>query len=589
MSQEPAQLESAFPPPEPVSSAGMPRLVSLDTMQSAAPSKDNPIFQSGFLNPVPPVLDSGRSSRRINPPAPELPAHPIQYPVIPPPAVAPPTGHPETMGPAIEIMRVQIHSFQAANFELQKKYDAVSAKLVAVEKDKTDLIDRLEKALVIAAKLKDVDRDNTDLREKFEKSETELRRIFKENNQLNQVINDKSALLSDIREKYFAERSRNDQMASELDIVKSVSELAKKEIDVQLDRVNLREVQLSSMRNLVTSGNVISSSGNLRLSSPQSGSVPHSAARLVDDELEMAAAVYDNAIIRSGLDLKSSLREVPPNGVQLTSTKDWQMTPEAHASGNIRMSESNRRLILSGASTMTGTIYDDRVIRVSYTSTADSSSAQMEFTVTNVSPSLVSNAALLNATRQNSYFDFFFEPCAQSYIRPGEQIRVRGEFKLIGLFDSASVSPQLCVSYVQSGSVPTNKYISLPLCVLKFVAPVRPSIDQLVTKWNQFADNEVSFKFRIARDDLNSIASICVVGEMGGNLFSQRGVDPNPRGQIFAGALPAGPHGAVKEVITRLELSAPDQRGPAMLRVTLRSPLATLSKSIMTSVLDILM
>jgi hypothetical protein len=104
----------------------------------------------------------------------------------------------------------------------------------------------------------------------------------------------------------------------------------------------------------------------------------------------------------------------------------------------------------------------------------------------------------------------------------------------------------------------------------------------------EFEQNEVCVKFNVRRDDLKSFSQIVNVGACGGSLMAQPAIDPNPRGQIYAGALPAGKHGAVKEVIARVELTPPDHRGPMMMRITVRSPALLLSKSVATSLMDVL-
>lgn len=62
-----------------------------------------------------------------------------------------------------------------------------------------------------------------------------------------------------------------------------------------------------------------------------------------------------------------------------------------------------------------------------------------------------------------------------------------------------------------------------------------------------------------------------------------RGVDPNPRGQVFA-AIVTGD----KEIVARLELTPADHRGPPMIRVTVRSASLSLSKSVVSSLIDVL-
>ena len=126
----------------------------------------------------------------------------------------------------------------------------------------------------------------------------------------------------------------------------------------------------------------------------------------------------------------------------------------------------------------------------------------------------------------------------------------------------------------------------IPLHVAKFLRPVKPDAEALLAKWNEFIDNEVRIKVP-ANNELQAFSSLMGVGEMGGCMLAQRGIDPYPRGMVFAGALPAGQHGPVKEVIARLELTPIDQRGPAMIRITVRSPQLLLSKSVMSSLITL--
>ena len=148
--------------------------------------------------------------------------------------------------------------------------------------------------------------------------------------------------------------------------------------------------------------------------------------------------------------------------------------------------------------------------------------------------------------------------------------------------------PTICMSYTPSGDIPRNNYLTIPVAVAKFCVPVQLSSQALLDKWTcrDFEESEESCKFAIQREELKSFSNIAVLAELGGSLPSQRGVDPNPRGQIFACALEI--NNRVKEVIARVELSPADQRGPVQCRITVRSVQAVLSKAIISNLLDVL-
>ena len=571
------------------------------------PKENNPILQSGYLNPKVPLPESPKvqpATQTINhQPSPML-GNPLQptsqtnnqqpNPMLgnhlqptgqtnnqqPNPMFAHPINLAANLSqPAIQATNhqmlppttgeVMMQSLQAANFDLQAKLEKANSRIKTLDSERKEMLDRLEKALTIAAKLKNVETERNDLMERLEKSESEQRRLFVENNRLKESLSEKSEIIKQIREKYMSERNRNEVMAGELEVVKSVSDLAKKQIDTELNRNTLRELQLSSMRSLVNTGNI--SSG------PLSSSV-------LDDELQMAATVYDNSMKKTGA---TNPIYIPERSIPVTTLKEWQTTPIVPCGA--RISESARRLLLSGTGLISGTLFDDKIMSLQASISIGSLICGIEFIVTNQGPSIVSNIRLLKSNRDTSHYEFFVQPINQDFLKPGQSISVKAEFKLVGIYDSAAL-PTVCLSYTPSGSIPVNRYLTVPIPVLKFLSPVRPSVDQILTKWNEFKDNEVSIQFKIQRDELKNFSNVLSIGEIGGNLMSQRGIDPNPRGQVFAGALPAGSHGSVKEVITRIELSdVQGMSGPVMMRITVRSYSISLSKSIANTLIDVLM
>ena len=525
----------------------------------------NPMLASGFLNPIPPPIAQQSEATQVGPPM----------------------TAPSPTGPPPQIL-IQIESLQAANFALQAQLETATEKVRVLDKERKDLLDRLEKALTIAAKLKDVERENIELKSNFEASEKELKKLYKNKAELEQVVEERAALLTDVRDKYFAERRRNESTAAELEVVKNVSESAKRELENQLDRVSLREAQLGTMRSLAATGEVVT---RVRMGT--------------DDELNMAATLYSDAMPRSGGQIGSTpmgsggrlgsghlgLGSGRLNGLSETTPAVWQQTAKLPPTTTPRVSENFRRLILAGSSRFSGTLLDDRTVRLVMDVVVDRDVATTTLSLTNTSPGILQSVRLLNATKQNSYFDFVFtNPPTDVFLRPGQQLSATAELRLVGVFDTATVGPTVCVSYTAPASIPTNTYLPVPIPVLKFVSPVRPSIEALLAKWSsaEFAESECVTQFAVQREELKSFASLSSLGEIGGSLMAQRGVDPNTRGQVFAGALPAGQHGNVKEVILRIELSPADARGPVLARVTVRSPSITLSKSVLTTALDVL-
>ena len=457
-----------------------------------------------------------------------------------------------------------------ANFELQSELEKAKTKIRLLEREQKEFVDRLEKAVAISARLKDIEAQHNDLKDRYVESENFLKLSRNRILELEQALGIKSELLTQVRQKYANERERSEKQLVELETVRTAAELAKQEVEHQTQRASLREMQLSTTRNLLETGMVIT---------PQSSANNPLRSMGDDDELRLAS---------SGWLKPSPLDTVPipqSAGIKMTSWKDWQVTQSVDHGP---CSEDVRRLMLSGGLAFSGTLLDDRTIRVSVSAQIDLDTARVYITVTNACSCIIQSVRILNATRTNSFFDLVVESKSEPLLKPGQHISAHAEMSLVSLFDSQVASPIFCVSYSPSGDVPKNCYLQLPLHLVKFLRPVLPDTESLLNKWMEFEQNEVCVKFNVRRDDLKSFSQIVNVGACGGSLMAQRAIDPNPRGQIYAGALPAGKHGAVKEVIARVELTPPDHRGPMMMRITVRSPALLLSKSVATSLMDVL-
>lgn len=440
--------------------------------------------------------------------------------------------------PVLSLPDTAVKVLEAANFELHAKLEKTTQELKLIQKEKVELLDRLEKALFIAAKLKDAEKDNIELREKLAMSEQELRVLFMQRNEFQKSDQDKSKLLTQVREKYFTERTRSDELSGEVERVKTVADLAKREIDNQINNVHLRETQLNILRR----------------------------DALVHDELDMARPSRGNGADERGMH---------------NSWKDWQLTPLL--SQEPRVSENVRRILTSGVSDYGGTLFEDKSIRVTVSvKIFQQSVAHINVLVTNISPGIIQGVRILNSTRSNSNFEFIFSPSNESFLKPGQHTCANAEFKLI--HPSFNVSPTICVSYTPSGDLPSNHYISLPIAVAKFCLPTRSSLD----KWSsrEFVESEQSCRFTVAREELKFFTSVVSLAEFGGSFTPQRAMDPNPRGQILAACLDMS--NQATDVFVRVELSPADQRGPLQCRVTVRSPQAVLSKAVMSNILDVL-
>ena len=542
------------PQPEPVpSQAAQPQPPSPQPSISKAPAATLPV-RSPSVSPSQPQM--------MVPPNLSAPMGPRQM-MVPPNPSAPMVPSP------LGMMEASTAALIGANFELQSELEKAKAKIRLLEREQKEFVDRLEKAVAISARLKDIEVQHNDLKDKYVESENFLKVSRNRILELEQALGIKSELLTQVRQKYANERERSEKQLVELETVRTAAELAKQEVENQTQRASLREMQLSTTRNLLESGMV---------TTPQS-TVNNPLRSMGDDELRLAS---------SGWLKQSSLESVPmpqTGGIKMTSWKDWQVTQSVD---HVPCAEDVRRLMLSGGLAFSGTLLDDKTVRVSVSAQIDLDTARVYITVTNASSSIIQSVRILNATRTNSFFDFVVESKSEPFLKPGQHISAHAEMSLVSLFDSQVACPIFCVSYSPSGDVPKNCYLQLPLHVVKFLRPVVPDTESLLNKWMECEQNEVCVKFNVRRDDLKSFSQIANVGGCGGSLMAQRAIDPNPRGQIFAGALPAGKHGAVKEVIVRVELTPPDHRGPMMMRITVRSPALLLSKSVATSLMDVL-
>jgi hypothetical protein len=456
-----------------------------------------------------------------------------------------------------------VSTLMSLNFDLQSKLDKAVSRIRKLESEQKELLDRFEKSVVIAAKLKNIENEKNEISDKFCESEKALREAYSRISQLEQIIESKSELLGNLREKYFTERERNDKQAVEIEAVKKSADLAKREIDNQIQRANLRELQLSTARNLIETGSVVS--------------LQQEVAKVSnDDELRMAGNRWNPIWSTTTID-----PIVEKSKIHLTGWKEWQQTPTA-PSEIAGMSPEGKRIFLNGSTSFGGIIWDDRNIRVSISVIIQNNNlAIIDVVATNIGPGIIQSVRILSATRNSSFFEFIVQPINEPFLKPGQHVSSRCEFKLSGIY--SDMVPTVCVSYTASGDLPKNIYLGLPLEFVKFVRPTSPDTESLLSKWAQFENDELCVKFPFLEKDKFVFSEIANMVECGGCLMPQRGLDPNPRGQILAGIY----GNDAKEIIVRVELTPPDHRGPPMIRLTVRSPLLTLSKSILNSLLKL--
>ena len=584
----------------------MPELVPAGEFQA---DFSHPAFQSGFLAPVPPDFTGSFSYTVPNdaptsnvasgdsaalpaaaPPAaaayfpmsaPQgvaappsaaaylpMSAHqgaPLGYPPAfgtPQPSANFPTSAPFQTGP-VPNLGLLVESLQQVNMELVVKLERSQNAVRQLEKDRLELLDRLEKSLKVSVSLKSVESENGELRANFRKSEVSLRTLYDENKDLKTRLSEAEDALMSLRTKYFAERERNNELSLEMERVVTVSELAKQALDSQSSKAELRDLQVRTMRSLIDEGQVVSSTV---LSRPLVA-----AQRDVTDELDMAAAMYDQATHKAAPSINSLQSSL--TGVRKTEARDWYNTPVAPAVQAI--SSEARSILLSGSSTTTGLLFNDRFLSLHYESCRESDGVRIRLVVTNQSPSIVQQVRVQDCSRPTSAYQFILSVKEPVWLKPGQAFECIGTVSVLGVFDFA---PVVSLSYLPSDGIPINRNISLPIVMAKLLTPVRPAGNMLVSKWDDFSNSEIVWKW-----SQGNIASLVSLGELGGNLFYQRGIDPNPRGLVFAGALPGNP---VQEVIVRIEQTPSDQ--PPMVRVTVRSPSISLSKSIATTMTQIL-
>ena len=518
---------------------------------------------SGFLNPVVPPTPLPRQTPALSMTAPVIPQmmtplpSATQVPVQTSPVVvvAPPQLPPPPPAIPIELLQT-IESLKQANFHLHEKFETAMSKLGKLEKDKSELLDRLEKTLLMAAKLKDIESDRNQVRDKLAETEIELRNLFNKKTDLENELRERTSALTSVRSKYFAEREVNEKLGEELKIVSTVSEIAKKEVENQISRNNLREVQLCGNRN-------------------------------IDDELEMAKTVYENALLKTSLGSKLTNLPDQPTSFGLPKYAEWRDVC-AHVVSNTNEDEEAVRsgILSSSQSRVDVNVFDDRSVRVRMEAMVENSdSASLKFSITNVAPYIIQSVRLIGASRKFSTSPITLDPMEPVYLRPGQSVSVSGQYETS---INSCLFPSVCVSYTGSGGIATNKYLKVPLCVTKFFTPMRPSASVVVDRWNSMSENQVQETFVLLRNEFKSLSEIVSACELGGNFSSVRSVDMNPRGCVFVAAWGAGKHGPVREIVTRVELGSADWPGPVMCRVTVRSSLITLSKSVCEILMTIL-
>jgi NTP pyrophosphatase (non-canonical NTP hydrolase) len=326
--------------------------------------------------------------------------------------------------------------------------------------------------LLIAAKLKDVDVDRNELADKYSQAEKELRKCFLKIQDLEAELCERTQSLKSVRSKYFDERQLNEKLGDELRIVTAVSDIAKREVENQLDRNNLREIQLSSLRSLKESGVIMSSTSDRVDPSIQSGKVSYQSPT-VDDELDLAKTMYDNAMIRNSIVSSSGLTSYPQTGLQLPVYGDWRA-----ACGRSRTTngdETCRAILLSQG--FEGKIFEDGILRVEMNAKVEKETACIKFLLTNKSPSIIQSVRLVSATssRPSPSYEFTVDPI-DVYLRPGQSVSVTGNMRVRGPYTDL---PKICISYLGNEGIPRNNYISVPVAYVKFFVPLMAEMDKV--------------------------------------------------------------------------------------------------------------
>ena len=498
---------------------------------------EHPALQSGFINPVPPNFSQSFSlnaSQFAQPPATQYAPPATQY--------APPFAQPSIVE----------QSLQQLNMELVAKLQVASESVARLEKDRAQLLSRLEQSLKISLRLKNVEDEKIEIERNFQIAESELKKFNRKCHELETNLAERNAQLSEVRAKYSAERQRSDQLTSELDRVTNVAELSKRELENQTDKTRLRELQVSSMRSLINTGDVLPAR-HIDDEAPKRVS-------LGDDELNQAAALYEGATRGGVVSANSAVtRSCADRGLTSpTSPTDWHNTSVFPSSLDPNLCS----IFLSGSRLISGKLFFNKFIQIHFSGQYNEMGWQLRFELSNVGSSIIQQVRILDCSRPSSCFQFDLQTQSPVWLKPGEKLNAEATFSMsgIGSLDACKV----CVSYLPPGGVPANEYVSVPLCVCKFLSPVRPNPDSIIAKWTQLANCEFACKVHVTRG-LSEFIPMC---ELGGNMFYQRAIDPNPRGAVFAGV-----HGE-REVIVRVELN--DQ----FARIAVRSPLFALSKSV---------
>jgi hypothetical protein len=497
-----------------------------------------------------PVFHPALASGYLRPQLPEAPPGP--------PPASPVRASPQVT-PSDPMRNPAVAALQGANFDLQTKLEKAVEKIKKFDSERNELLDRLEKALLTAARLKDIANERDEYLEKFQRAEEALRDLSKRNEIHETLLNERERELNSVRGKYFSERKSNDQLVTELKLVSSASDLAKREIDNHLSRLSLREVQLSTARNLQGTS--------------------------VDDELNMAAALYDNAMHRTN-PFGGMMSDGGANPVfDLPEKSVWNSAKMAIVDMNVP--EYVRTFMLTSSR---GTIHSDGFMRMDCAIVIDDAeTARIQFSATNISSAIIKDVRVVptgNRAHLGKYYvmEVQGDKAVSSFLRPGQCMKLEVEFSVRGAY-SPTVLPKVCLSYVNPDGLPKSSYVDVPVVHTRFISPLSPSVSALTEKWKEYAQNEVQYVMTVTRDELKTFSTITNLGELGGSLRYQRGVDPNPRGALFAGAWGAGKHGNLQEVISRVELSPSSWAGPTKCRVTVRSPTNALSDSIARSLL----
>lgn len=537
-------------------------------------------------------------------------------------------------------LEAQVHLLQNNNNTLKASLASLTEQLHNLQRQRAGVADHdLIDARSSLATIKDLNMEH-------QRELTENRRILtitqEQNNAANVKMAEQEKLLSETRQRHFAEQRRSSQLEEELRRCSAQFAAMQEKLNEERSAHENTKRELLSLKHAFKTTAVLQASGGLEVAAAERArlvrqSVAYGAtngAPKADAEAQLPPSSSSSAppkvtqgdelaacgasekplqalsrqsrkATESGLDTPDgtgtdAVRTAP--FFKRTSPEVWSRSVRVQGPPAVLVSRSppasaecveracyHFRSLLAQRR---GALYEDEHVYIEMAVSGDSSSSGarsccFEFAVTNRTANTLQSVQIVPAEASaHRHFELRTQAGGQS-VRSRQRVCVKGVLEVMSPFEAA---PQVDLSYLLPDNLCCRVRLRLPLSIARFMVPCLPSSSRFAELWGspEFLQAEVTFVCPVRRAFLDAGGHFfyCKCLEMGGLFQSLPGLDESPSGVVLVssypqrGDLPA-------EVLVRTELGEPRGEASAC-RVTIRSASYMVNRGLAQVFLDVL-